>query len=395
MSRSERRRLVATALGVSVLSFGVGWMLGRNGTSDTSAHAGEMTTEPTDGDAGDQGLSTLPSVDAEPPEPPEAPAGWSLSTTEVDPRAAATATRVLGVQRGSIIELDTATGQLASLPIAAQYDEPPHLDAGSGWFLVHRTDIPGAQLFTGEDVVPEVLEAGYSYNTFPEPGTDRFWRIMPSNEPVHGTRVIEVDHQTIATGIGYEIAGNNWPVGADPVGGVVVAGPGGSYHLGTDGSSQITTGGIVAISAATALISECTDDLRTCGLVVLDRSTGSTRPLTPRLPPAFGGAGAARVFESAGAYGFPSMLAAISPDGRRAPIVVSGNDLAFGVIDLGTGQFVELGDAPGSGWWWAPDGHAAMYIAGEQLMMYDFDEGSAFAVAPGVEMTAFAVRPDV
>ena len=87
------------------------------------------------------------------------------------------------------------------------------------------------------------------------------------------------------------------------------------------------------------------------------------------------------------------MLNSISPDGRYAPVVINGTRLRFGVIDLRTGDFSPLGITPQSGLWWAPDSRSVLYVFNEHLMVYDFDTRLAFDVVPGLQVSAFAVRP--
>ena len=108
-----------------------------------------------------------------------------------------------------------------------------------------------------------------------------------------------------------------------------------------------------------------------CGLIVIDRATGprrhSRRPSRPtRRPPI-------EVFDNPANYGFPSMISAISPDGRYSPIMVIDTDQDYGVIDLTTGEFIQLGDQPESSLWWSPDSRSAMYLVNGHLMLYDFD----------------------
>ena len=47
-------------------------------------------------------------------------------------------------------------------------------------------------------------------------------------------------------------------------------------------------------------------------------------------------------FDTPTSYGFPSLLTAISPDGRYGPIMVTDVDQDYGVIDLTTGEFIRV-----------------------------------------------------
>jgi hypothetical protein len=391
----KRRRLLLTAAVVSALAFAVGWMLGRGGSDGRTREAESAVTTTASGAAPAPPQlvgSTLPSVDSQLLAPTTARVpGWSFASAGVDERAAALGIRIVGVRPGRVLEVDTSTGDLAVLQVGERYPEAPHVDAGDDWILVRRTETSYAQLFRGRDE-PVPIRLGYATNMFPEPGSDRFWRVLTAAELDAPTRVIEIDHEGVESGVGFEFAGPGQVAGADPAGGVIVVAPGGTYHAGTDGSRRLTAGDIVAISASEALITECSDDLTTCGLVVLDRASGATTPLEPVLPV---GKPDIQIYTSGAAYGFPSLLSAISPNGRYAPVVINGTRLRFGVIDLVTGDFAPLGVTPQSGLWWAPDSRYVMYLFNERLMMYDFETRIAFDVTPGVRMSAFAVRSAV
>jgi hypothetical protein len=347
MDGPQRRRLVATAAAVSALAFGVGWILGRGGP-DTRTGEAVPTTAATIPPAliG----STLPTVDGNVlASTTTAVQGWMLASAGVDDRAAALAIRVVGVRPGLVFELNTGTGVVAELSVGARYLRPPHIDAGDNWFLVRRDDLSFSQLFRREDD-PVPVHTGYASEVFLVPGTDRFWRVITPVESGVPAHVVQLDHEGRETGLAFDFDGPGHAVGADPAGGVIVVAPGGSYHAGLDGSRRLTTGDIIAISATSALITECSDNLTSGGLVVLDRVSGSTRPLEPVLPV---GDPDTQIYDSGASYGFPSLLSAVSPDGRYV-----------------------------------------MFLFNERLMMYDFETRIAFDVAPGTTMTAFAVRPE-
>ncbi|HZB42903.1 MAG TPA: hypothetical protein VE487_18155, partial [Ilumatobacter sp.] len=371
------------------LAFAVGWMLGRGGSDADSGNPSPSTAAAPTVPRELTG-STLPTVEGELfAATTTLVPGWTFASAGVDDRAAALGIRVIGVRPGLVLELDTATGELAKMHVETHDGQPPHVDAGEDWILVRRTDSSYAQLFRGRDD-PVPVRVGRATNAFPEPGTDRFWRVLTAAQRDAPTRVVQIDHAGAESGVAFEFEGPGQVAGADPAGGVVVVAPGGSYHAGTDGSKRLTAGDVIAISAQQALITECSDDLTTCGLVVLDRDSGATTALEPVLPV---GNPDVQIYSSGSSYGFPSLLSAISPDGRHAPIVINGTRLRFGVIDLESGDVAPLGVTPQSGLWWAPDGRYVMYLFNERLMLYDFETRTAFEVAPGMHMTAFAVRP--
>jgi hypothetical protein len=99
-------------------------------------------------------------------------------------------------------------------------------------------------------------------------------------------------------------------------------------------------------------------------------------------------------YESPANYGQPGLLSAISPDGRYSPIMVSDVDQDYGVIDLTSGEFIQLGDVPESGLWWAGDSRSAVYLVNGHLMVYDFDARDVYEVSQDVfPLRSFAVRP--
>ena len=109
-----------------------------------------------------------------------------------------------------------------------------------------------------------------------------------------------------------------------------------------------------------------------CGLIVIDRATGNTTPLQPYVADTTTSRPIG-YFDTPTSYGFPSLLSAISPDGRYSPIMVTDVDQDYGVIDLTTGEFIQFGDVPESSLWWSPDSRRAMYLVNGHLTVYDFD----------------------
>jgi hypothetical protein len=117
----------------------------------------------------------------------------------------------------------------------------------------------------------------------------------------------------------FDADGRYWIPGADPLGGLlVVNAPGGSYHVAPDGTSRITTGDVIALNAKTVLATDCGEAMEQCGLVVIDRTTGNATPLQPYAADPATGTRPIGYFDTPTSYGFPSLLTAISPDGRSA-----------------------------------------------------------------------------
>src|SRR5262245_6265362 len=193
MLAPQHRRLLATAAAVSAFAFVIGWMLGRDGSHAGSGSANPTTTAATVPPA--LVGSALPTVDTEllAGTSTTPASGWTSHGAGVDERVAALGLHIIGVRPGRVLELDTAAGKVAELRVDARYQKPPHIDAGTDWILVRRTDISYAQLFQGQSG-PIPIRLGYATNAFPEPGTDRFWRVLTAAERDAPTRVVEIDH---------------------------------------------------------------------------------------------------------------------------------------------------------------------------------------------------------
>jgi hypothetical protein len=414
---TEKRRLVVTGLTVGVVALFIGWALGRAGgsgpesaatreeppssTTPASTVAPEdlgVTVPPVDPDLLPTTTAEAPVVRPLPP-PPTTPEGWVLSPGEgrVAVPAAEMAIQIVGVQpSGRVIELDTATGDLATTELDMGVGMPSGIYAGPDWILVTSPDSTGGRLLRGREE-PETISVGQMWLFHHQPGTDRFWRIR---EPMtYGERFVisEVMFDGSETGVRFESDGRFWSNGADAVPGLVVSGaPGGSYHVGPDGSHRITTGYVLAVGPTVALATECGESIDTCGLVVVDRTTGTSTPLTPVFPEGEEESPERLMFESAANYGYPGLLAAISPDGRYSPILINGRDQDFGVIDLVTGEFIQFGDTPQSSLWWSPDSRSAMYLVNGHLTVYDLETRTTYEVSQDVfPLNAFAVRPAV
>jgi hypothetical protein len=414
---SERGRLVATGLACAAIALLVGWVLGRAGDDGSRADDGIETgasTTPTSTVAPDELGATLPAVDPallpttvpeRPPStpfspivqtvppPPTTPEGWVVSSGRVAVGAAELGIDIVGVQpNGRVIELDTATGELATRESDMRVEPQNSIWAGPDWILVSSPSGLG-KLFIGHGE-PSRVELPQPWLFHWQQGTDRFWKVSEPDrfgDPMH---VVEVNYEGSETGVEFDTDGRYWIPGPDPAGGLVVVGaPGGSYRVAPDGTSRITTGDVITISTDVALATDCGEAMEHCGLVVVDRSTGESRALTPVLAPP-DDASEIRFFDSPVNYGQPSLLSAISPDGRYSPILIGGRDQDYGVIDLNSGEFIQLGDLPESGLWWAPDGGSVMYLTNGHLTVFDFATRDTFEVSPDVfPLQAFVVRP--
>jgi len=412
----ERRRLLVTALVSGAIALFVGWSLGRAGDGDGSS-AGASPTDSasvTTTVAPELVGAPVPSVDPEllpatsaftpfvrtgrPSPSTTAPVvGWTTTDADVSDAATGLGVRIVGLQPGgTVAELDTATGQMSTIETDIRTNNPGALFAGADWIVVSQPDSAGAELLRGRGD-PEPVTLAPAWLLYWQRGTDRFWRldeVSRFGDPLH---IAEISYDGTPTGVEFESDGRYWMAAADPLGGLLVLGaPGGSYRIAPEGTSRITTGDVIAISADKALATDCGEAMDDCGLIVIDRTTGAVTPLTPAAQAPDTTSPPIAVFDNPANYGFPSVMSAISPDGRYAPIMVVDTDQDYGVIDLTTGEFIRLGDQPASSLWWSPDSRSVMYLSDGHLLLYDFDTGVADEVSTDFfPLQDFVVRPPV
>ena len=410
---SERNRLLVTAVVAGAIALIVGWSLGRAGDGG-GAPADELETGSTTLTTTvppDEVGATIAPVDpsllptttgftpivgtARPVPTTTTPDGWVTGVARVALPAAELGVRIVGVRAdGTVVELDTATGELASVRVGVRVNYEGGLYAGEDWILVSQPDSAGLTLFRGH-AEPELVTLAQPWMLHWQTGTDRFWRLdetMRFGDPLH---IVEITYDGTPTGVEFDADGRFWIPGADPLGGLLVLGaPGGSYHIAPDGTSRITTGDVIALNARTVLASDCGEAMAHCGLIVIDRATGTTTPLEPTVLEATTGSTPIEHFDSPAGYGYPSLLSAISPDGRYSPIMMASVDQDYGVIDLTTGEFVQFGDVPESSLWWSPDSRSAMYLVNGHLTVFDFDTRTTYEVSTDLfPLREFVVRP--
>ena len=400
----ERRKLVVVTAAVAVVALFIGWALGRAGGSSAGEQAQPETTTAAISPSETPPLAVVPTTAAvtvprttRPPAQvgpgPTTVPEWRTETVEVDPTAAALALDIVMVGRDGIAEFATATGELRTLRAGSGISQPQFVDAGAGWFVIRNFDSGAAQLVRDGELPVDVpiLDAWSSHF---QPATGLFLQVAREYTPTAPLAVVEVDHEGTETGRRFEIPGGAWPAAPDPAGGVVVSAAGGTYHVGPEGSQRLTTGNLVALSPRVAVLSDCGEDFSDCGLYVADRVTGARTQVVPYDPES----GPLDVLDvqSPAYWSSPELMGAISPDDRWAPAMLSNERQQFVLIDLTTGELLELGANPPSGLWWSPDGRYAIYNQSNRLMLFDTQQRARTDIAPhGLSIDAFAVRPPV
>jgi hypothetical protein len=392
----ERRTLAIGATVVAVAAFSLGWALGRSGGSSGSeqaqAEASAADIAPSETPLFAEVPTTVP-VRTTPvvrAGPTTTFSGWQTETVEVHPALAALELVVVMVGGTQIAELETTSGELRTLTLKSGIVQPPVVDAGSDWFAIRSFESDATQLVRdgAPPVAVPILDVWSSHF---QPDTGMFWQAGREYDATAPLGVVEVDHEGNETGRRFEVAGGVWPAAPDPAGGVVVSATGGTYHAGPEGSQLLTTGNLVALSRRVALETDCGQDIDNCGMYVVDRASGARTKVVPT--DAEAGAIDILDVQSPAFWSSPELMGAISPDDRWAPMVLSNDQQRFGLIDLTTGRFTELGADPPSGWWWSPDGRFAIYNQDSDLKLFDTQQLITIAIAPqGIAVEAFAVR---
>ena len=389
----KRRRVVGGAVAAGALALVAGWAVIRSGSesageidvdatttvvADSSVAPGS-TPAPLDGDVVSTSRVTTTTE----------PRRWVLSSIEVDTGVAELGVEIVAVNGRDLLELDTRSGELRSFEMTGSYEQPV-LEVGSDWILLRSPNTNQSRLFRGRDA-PEDTEWGDLWMTFRQPDADRFWEQTWSDSG-DLRWVYEVEPDGRRTGASHELGAHQWLTAVDPAGGLVVSAPGGTYHLGDDGSRRLSVGAVFALSATTAFVYECGEQLPSCGLFVVDRADGARRQVIPIDNNGDNGPREITGFDSASNYGF-GRLSDLSPDGRYAPLIASATGDTFGMIDLVTGEFTQLAEFPESQLWWSPDSTAVMYIWRQRLMLHDLVDGTTTSVLPDdISVQAFAVR---
>ncbi len=218
-------------------------------------------------------------------------------------------------------------------------------------------------------------------------GADTFWALART-----GGEILEHDLEGEPTGNAVAVSEFEF-VRDDPAGGVVIERGGRLYSMAGSDPEPLPVGDLMALSATTAVVYGCDDELA-CTVRVVDRTTGDTREVAPAGP-----------FEPLNRVLFggrtPSASLMMSPTGRHTVVAVR-DDFGFDVVllDLETGEVTDL-PTSSEPWTvstaWAPDGDVLIVCTGTRLWGLDVETGESFNVLSGTGGTIWyriAVRPD-
>ena len=406
----RQRRLLAGAGAMVVLALLIGWAVGRSGTDSTDAAEDlssdsaivttgtSLATDPTAPAVNDDLINQSTTTTS--PETTVArtnrtttsvPERWDLTTVELDPRASELDIQVVAVTPTGVVEYDTGDGERASFPGRFNSSNgPPTVEAGPDWIRIDTMESSFvSRLYQDRDAPVTFYSQGCCSPPYRQAGSDHFWALEPGLDGF-GQRLVETDRRGDATGAEIALPQNSWAMGSDPAGGILVSAPGGTYQVTADGATRVTNAALIALGAQHALVLDCGDDLSNCGLVLVERGSGSTHPVIPVLPEDLP---AAEGYWYDAAWG-GSAVPTLSPDGRYAPLMANGQShSAFGVIDLITGEFIRLADYPESSLWWAPDGHNVIFVSNGELYLRDLASGDDVEIMPDERsVLGFAVR---
>lgn len=325
--------------------------------------------------------SVVVAASDEPRVVPSAPA--EVATITVDPAAARLPIEIVGRGvGGSLVRLDVATGEVTTQPVDPPAG-PPVVLAADGWSAIPAWDGQDGWTVVADDGAVSIVEM---------PGVVLEWRhASPGLFWAFGTdggdrRAIEIDISGAATGPVVSLPGT--PLFADPTGaGMVVTAPGGTYVAGRSTNTRITTGQLLALGRSRALAYECDDALQ-CAHVVIERATGTRRPIELAFPPG-------TTIEAVAAW---TTAQPFNADEDAALVLVfderTGVPPQGGIIDLETGEFTEVtGRGDSAVMRWAPDSRSVLWLDRGRLRLFDRVTGESVDVAPELGlMTAFTTR---
>ena len=390
--RDDRRRLIVTGLAAGAAALLLGWILGRaGGDPDVATTGSSIPTEtsirsslPLTGDALPTPLITVPRTTIVRPSTTTSTV-LANEIVLIDEALLGFGVRIVGVEMGgNLIEVDADTGFLHRLDLEMPVGGPVGLAVGVDTAIIINHENGTAVSVVGDEPAePNTFLASGQLIAAPESGT--LWRIAFDTTGRQQTAE-EVAIDGTPTGVTIELPG--YPILGDPVGGVVVGLPGGSFSITPSGVELLTSGNLVAIGRDKMLSVRCETTL-ICSMYVTDRSTKQeTRlPTVLETPDSV---------QSIGWWGYQS--AGVSPDGRAAVIVHLADPrnhvYELALVDLETGELTTLTVMDTTSVAWSNDGRFALFLESGLLYAYDRDTGNEFVVSHELSrLSAVAVRP--
>ncbi len=386
-----------TASVVGLVALLLGWSLGRITGSDevatSTVTAPQSTAPPTTLVLVGETLP-VPQITTTVPKPRPSTTTSTLpapvvTSIEIDSRLAGADLSLVGITTDNrLIELDLAAQTILERTLPWFGGDPSGLIVGDDWLVVANQQT-GRSLVVSDDGRSDPVDLGDPWQPLWIPGTDRFWRVPDNQSWGLPMTYVEVDLAGEPTGATIELPAGTWPLLVDHDGGLVVVAAGKNYSISESSVELIGPGELLGLSGDVSVTRDCDAQLH-CGLSVTDRRTGTTRSVQPDSS-----------FEKSpmlqSAYGWGvSRSSMLSPDGNMCVVIVPSNDTPkVGLIDLRTGDFVELaGNFYTPSVAWSPDGRFAFFLDEATLRAYDRDTREVFAVVDEQQMwVVLAQRP--
>ncbi len=310
-------------------------------------------------------------------------------TIDLGAPLAGRAMEIVGATGNAVVRIDVATGATRRIAASMTPDGPPTLIAGADWVVRPSWDPSRPTVVINDDGSTAELESSSGSEVFAAPDGESIWSVE-GGVGIEGFRLVERLPSGEPTGDTVVSAG--YVSGLDPLGGVIVTAPGGAYRIDGETTERLTSGQLLATSRSTLFVEEC-DETLTCQHAVVDRTTGARRPLD--LTETFGdGVGINASGWWAGSDSMaPAGDAVFVTEYPTGPIQSAQRS---GILDLTTGDFVEIPDAEffQSPMLWSPDGELVMWLGANGLSVYDRTDGTTTVVGGDdpLRFTAFTVR---
>ena len=349
-------------------------------TASPSAAAPRGTPAAVVGVAGSPSLVPSPTPSSAPPDP--------IVTTENGAPLLAGAPANLEIFArgpGVVLRLQLAIGRVTATAIPdLDSTGPVALLAGSNAAIVRPLDsVPGYSVPDGGPAVALTGLLATGGTALPGPDPAHVW-IETDAGATSGMQLVTLDGRADGPSIVAPSAAGT--PSSDDAGYLVFASIDGFYAARPGSLHRVTTGPLMAVGPTRWLAQQCDDQLR-CGLVVINRTTGSSRTLNAQ----------AGIYDLYGGQ--------ISPDGRTAAMIgitATSDTARLHLLDLTTGADTatpiavdQTQSLQAGAFAWSPDSRWLFAIDNGAVSAIDRSTGQRQVVITGsVQLSQLAVRVD-